>query len=176
MIFVRTATGSHKVDSWDLITSRPNFIDKISKAEHKLSEIIGFYRFKDKIHCGLKGCNQPHQMGYIVRTDDGIETNIGNICGAEEFGVQFKELTEQFDNFMKLETNKMIVSEAKLKCDSWSSTIDSFRKLKPSIDTCAANIEKIQNANYVGRLAATEIRLLAKSQSGIVTLTEIENC
>lgn len=174
MIFVRTATGSHKVESWDLITSRPNFIDKISKAEHKLSEIIGFYRFKDKIHCGLKGCNQPHQMGYIVRTDDGIETNIGNICGAEEFGVQFKELTEQFDNFMKLETNKMIVSEAKLKCDSWSSTIDSFRKLKPSIDTCAANIEKIQNANYVGRLAATEIRLLAKSQSGIVTLTEIE--
>lgn len=40
MIFVRTATGSHKVESWDLITSRPNFIDKISKAEQRLLVFI----------------------------------------------------------------------------------------------------------------------------------------
>lgn len=174
MIFVSTATGSQKVESWEEIKSRPKFIDKISKSEHKLSEIIGFYRFKDEIHCGLKGCNQPHQMGYIVRTEDGIETNIGNVCGAGEFGIQFKELTEQFDNFMKLETNKMIVSEAKQKCDKWSASLEGLRKLRPSIDSCSSNIEKIQNAIHVGRLAATEIRLLAKSQSGIVTLTEVE--
>lgn len=174
MIFVRTATGSQKVESWEEITSRPHFNNKISKSEHKLSEIIGFYRFKDKIHCGLKGCNQPHQMGYIVRTDDGIETNIGNICGADEFGVEFKELTEQFDNFMKLETNKMIVSEAKAKCEAWNTIIEGFRKSKPSIDTCATNIEKIQNSNHSGRLASTEIRLLAKSQDGTVILTEVE--
>lgn len=174
MIFVRTATGSQKVESWEEITSRPHFNNKISKSEHKLSEIIGFYRFKDKIHCGLKGCNQPHQMGYIVRTDDGIETNIGNICGADEFGVEFKELTEQFDNFMKLETNKMIVSEAKAKCEAWNTIIEGFRKSKPSIDTCATNIEKIQNSNHSGRLVSTEIRLLAKSQDGTVILTEVE--
>lgn len=174
MIFVRTATGSQKVEFWEEITSRPSFSNKISKSEHKLSEIIGFYQFKDKIHCGLKGCNQPHQKGYIVRTDDGIETNIGNICGADEFGVEFKELTEQFDNFMKLETNKMIVSEAKQKCDNWTAVIEGFRNTRPSIDTCASNIEKIQNSNYSGRLASTEIRLLAKSQDGTVVLTEVE--
>ncbi|MCZ7841537.1 hypothetical protein LRB91_22395 [Leclercia adecarboxylata] len=174
MIFVRTASGSQRVELWEEITNRPNFSNKISKSEHKLSEIIGFYRFKDKIHCGLKGCNQPHQLGYIVRTDDGIETNIGNICGADEFGVKFKELTEQFDNFMRLETNKMIVSEAQKKCDAWASTIEGFRKVKPSIDSCASNIEKIQNANHSGRLASTEIRLLAKNQDGTVILTEVE--
>lgn len=174
MIFIRTATGSERIEQWSEITSRPAFKAQISKSEHKLSEIIGYYRFKDKIHCGLKGCNQPHQMGYVVRTDDGIETNIGNICGADEFGVQFKELTGQFDQFMKLENNKMIVSEAKQKCDEWSYFLELFRKNKPSIDFCVSNIEKIQNSNHAGRLAATEIRLLAKSQSGEVTLNEVE--
>lgn len=174
MIFIRTATGSERIEQWLEITGRPAFKAQISKSEHKLSEIIGYYRFKDKIHCGLKGCNQPHQMGYVVRTDDGIETNIGNICGADEFGVQFKELTEQFDQFMKLENNKMIVSEAQQNCEVWSELLETFRKNKPSIDFCVSNIDKIQNANYSGRLAATEIRLLAKSQSGDVTLSEVE--
>ncbi|KHT34410.1 hypothetical protein [Pectobacterium carotovorum] len=174
MIFIRTAEGSKKIDNWEEITSRACFSKQIIKSEHKLSEIIGYYRFKEKIHCGLKGCNQPHQMGYLVRTEIGVETNIGNICGGEEFGVKFTELTEQFDKFMRLETNKSIVYEAKEKCNIWQASIDVLRNTKPSIDACAINIEKIQNANFAGRLAATEIRLLAKSQDGIVTLNEIE--
>lgn len=174
MIFVRTEKGSQKVECWEEITNRPRFIGQISKAEHTLSEIIGFYQFKNEIHCGLKGCNQPHQRGYLVRTEDGIETNIGKVCGTGEFGIQFKELTGSFHKFMDLETNKMAISEAKQKCASWSATIEGLRKSKPSINTCASNIEKIQNANYAGRLAAAEIRLLAKSQNGLVKLTEVE--
>lgn len=174
MIFLRTESGSKEVESWSTITSRPNYVDKIIKGDHKLEEIIGYYQFKEKLHCGLKGCNQPHQKGFLVRTDKGIETHIGNVCGGGEFGIKFDELTAEFDKFMRLETNKSVVIKAKTKCVEWQSQLDALRKAKPSIDHCALNIEHIQNANYAGRLAATEIRLLAKAQNGEVTLSEIE--
>lgn len=174
MIFLRTEAGGKKIDSWDEILNRANFAKKIIKDNHKLEEIIGYYRFKDEIHCGLKGCNQPHKLGYIVRTTDGIETNIGNVCGADEFGVEFKELTQQFNRYVELETDKMAVEAAKHKCDHWQSLIEPLRQARPSIDFCAQYIEKIKNANYSGRLASTEIRLLTKSQTGLVTLSEIE--
>lgn len=174
MIFLRTETGSQKIDNWEAITSRPNFVAKIVKGDHKFEEIIGYYQFKDKLHCGLASCNQPHQKGYIVRTASGTETNFGNTCGKNEFGVEFAEHTESFDKFMRLETNKDIVAQAKLKCHDWIIRAESLRKVKPSIDYCATNIEKIQNANHSGRLASTEVRLLAKNQTGLVTLSEVE--
>lgn len=174
MIFLRTESGSQEVESWSIITSRPNYVDRIIKGDHKLEEIIGYYQFKEKLNCALKGCNQPHQKGFLVRTDQGIETHIGNVCGSGEFGIKFDELTAEFDKFMRLETNKLIVIKSKAKCVEWQSQLDALRKAKPSIDRCALNIERIQNANYAGRLAATEIRLLAKSQNGEVTLSEVE--
>lgn len=174
MIFLRTESGGKEVESWELITSRPNYVDKIIKGDHKLEEIIGYYHFKENLHCGLKGCNQPHQKGYIVRTDIGTETHIGNVCGSNEFGIAFDELASEFTKFMGLEKNKIAVLNAKSKCTEWQSQLDALRRTKPSIDFCAQNIERIQNAHYAGRLAATEVRLLAKSQTGEVTLSEVE--
>ncbi|EDX0374122.1 hypothetical protein AU693_003922 [Salmonella enterica subsp. diarizonae] len=174
MIFLRTDTGSQKVDSWDEITSRPNFITKIAKGDHKFKEIIGYYQFKEELHCGLSGCNQPHQKGYIVRTTEGIETNIGNKCGKNEFGVEFGDHVLSFNDFMRLETNRGSIIIAKRKSEEWIKSLELLRRLSPSIDFCAQYIDKIKNSNYSGKLGATEIRLLAKSQSGNVTLSEVE--
>lgn len=174
MIFLRTENGSEKVDDWELITSRPNFVAKIAKGDHQFEEIIGYYKFKEEIHCGLTGCNQPHQMGYIVKTSRGIETNIGNKCGKNEFGVEFGENVLSFNKFMEIETNREIISTAKDKCDAWKKNIEALRSVKPTIDYLSFVIEKSKNSNFSGRLGAAEIRLLEKNQSGFVTLSEVE--
>lgn len=174
MIFLRTENGSEKVDDWELITSRPNFVAKIAKGDHQFEEIIGYYKFKEEIHCGLTGCNQPHQMGYIVKTSKGIETNIGNKCGKNEFGVEFGENVLSFNKFMEIETNREIISTAKDKCDAWKKNIEALRSVKPTIDYLSFAIEKSKNSNFSGRLGAAEIRLLEKNQSGFVTLSEVE--
>ncbi|WP_426727274.1 hypothetical protein [Enterobacter cloacae complex sp. 288G10] len=174
MIFLRTENGSEKVDDWELITSRPNFVAKIAKGDHQFEEIIGYYKFKEEIHCGLTGCNQPHQMGYIVKTSRGIETNIGNKCGKNEFGIEFGENVLSFNKFMEIETNREIISTAKDKCDAWKKNIEALRSVKPTIDYLSFAIEKSKNSNFSGRLGAAEIRLLEKNQSGFVTLSEVE--
>ena len=174
MIFLRTENGSEKVDDWELITSRPNFVAKIAKGDHQFEEIIGYYKFKEEIHCGLTGCNQPHQMGYIVKTSRGIETNIGNKCGKNEFGVEFGENVLSFNKFMEIETNQEIICTAKDKCDAWKKNIEALRSVKPTIDYLSFAIEKSKNSNFSGRLGAAEIRLLEKNQSGFVTLSEVE--
>ncbi|CZU17982.1 Uncharacterised protein [Enterobacter hormaechei] len=174
MIFLRTENGSEKVDDWELITSRPNFVAKIAKGDHQFEEIIGYYKFKEEIHCGLTGCNQPHQMGYIVKTSRGIETNIGNKCGKNEFGVEFGENVLSFNKFMEIETNREIISTAKDKCDAWKKNIEALRSVKPTIDYLSFAIEKSKNSNFSGRLGAAEIRLLEKNQSGFVTISEVE--
>lgn len=174
MIFLRTENGSEKVDDWELITSRPNFVAKIAKGDHQFEEIIGYYKFKEEIHCGLTGCNQPHQMGYIVKTSRGIETNIGNKCGKNEFGVEFGENVLSFNKFMEIETNREIISTAKDKCDAWKKNIEALRSVRPTIDYLSFAIEKSKNSNFSGRLGAAEIRLLEKNQSGFVTLSEVE--
>ena len=174
MIFLRTENGSEKVDDWELITSRPNFVAKIAKGDHQFEEIIGYYKFKEEIHCGLTGCNQPHQMGYIVKTSRGIETNIGNKCGKNEFGVEFGENVLSFNKFMEIETNREIISAAKDKCDAWKKNIEALRSVKPTIDYLSFAIEKSKHSNFSGRLGAAEIRLLEKNQSGFVTLSEVE--
>lgn len=174
MIFLRTENGSQKVEDWEAITSRPNFVAKIAKGDHQFEEIIGYYKFKEEIHCGLTGCNQPHQMGYIVKTSSGIETNIGNKCGKNEFGVEFGENVLSFNKFMQLETNREIICTAKDKCDVWQKNIETLRNIKPTIDYLSFAIEKSKNSNFSGRLGAAEIRLLEKSQTSIVTLSEVE--
>ncbi|ECV6093068.1 hypothetical protein DIK19_12480 [Salmonella enterica] len=174
MIFLRTENGSQKVEDWEVITSRPNFVAKIAKGDHQLEEIIGYYKFKEEIHCGLTGCNQPHQMGYIVKTSSGIETNIGNKCGKNEFGVEFGENVLSFNKFMQLETNREIILTAKDRCDIWQKNIETLRNIKPTIDHLSFAIEKSKNSNFSGRLGAAEMRLLEKSQTSIVTLSEVE--
>ncbi|HFO3997136.1 hypothetical protein [Escherichia coli] len=72
MIFLRPENGIEKLENREEIISRPNFVTATDKGVQQLEEIIGYYKFKEEIHCDLNGCNQPHQMGYIVKTSDSI--------------------------------------------------------------------------------------------------------
>ncbi|HFO5554069.1 TPA: hypothetical protein ACHJ8C_004312, partial [Escherichia coli] len=69
--------------------------------------------------------------GYIVKTSSGIETNIGNKCGKNEFGVEFGENVLSFNKFMQLETNREIISTAKSKCEEWQKILKRYEISNP---------------------------------------------
>lgn len=62
------------------------YVGRISKVESKNPRLVGYYRFKDFIHCARSECNRSHGFGYVVQTEAGEVIGIGNRCGAKLFG------------------------------------------------------------------------------------------
>jgi hypothetical protein len=62
------------------------FRERLDDREHKLGSILTRYYFAALMPCGRDGCRQPHKDGFLVKTEDGLETNVGNKCGANFFG------------------------------------------------------------------------------------------
>lgn len=169
MIFLKTENGPIKLDKWDEVTSKPSFVSKIPKGKHQLDKIIGYYEVKDKVRCSLSTCNQPHNKGYIVVTTENIESIIGNSCGKNIFGVEFESLASDFDKFRAHEERKAIILQGKKSLPIWRESLELLRFKGRDILWAAINIERLCNANYVGRTAANEFRNIAKNQNPDIT-------
>jgi hypothetical protein len=78
---------------------RPAYRYDLDSDAHKLQEIIGDYEFNkaEQLQCGLKGCHSWHWHGYVARTTDGFETNMGRDCGKTHFKVHWTEVHSRFD-------------------------------------------------------------------------------
>jgi hypothetical protein len=74
------------------IRSRPAFDETASISIHDFAGLIGPYFFgaNEPVHCQVEHenqrCNQPHQHGFLGRTNSGLEALIGNKCGKNHFG------------------------------------------------------------------------------------------
>lgn len=68
------------------LTARQGFVAPLDHELHKLKAVLADYHFPRQVPCGLKGCRQPHNHGYLVITDSGAETNVGKDCGRIYFG------------------------------------------------------------------------------------------
>ena len=121
MIILNTERGFVEVESWEDIKSLAGFVKNLDPAEHELEAVIGFYTFKYKVNCALTTCHQPHMNGFIVKTKNGILTNIGKDCGKTHFGVEFEVLIKQLDRAYK-------ESENRKKLDSFNSQVESVEK------------------------------------------------
>lgn len=76
--------------------SRPRFRESLDLKEHALLEITDSYQEPERVPCGLSSCRTPHNKGYIVETSDGLQTNIGHVCGRVHLGANFRVLENQF--------------------------------------------------------------------------------
>ncbi len=92
MIVLNTGKELVRLECWDDIEGRPGYSGDLDPSQHKLSGIIGQYRFGAQIRCGLSNCHTPHNHGYLVVTQSGLETNIGKDCGRRYFGVDFETM------------------------------------------------------------------------------------
>lgn len=72
--------------TYEDLWNRPDFRAPLDHKAFALKRVLTDYEFPKDAPCGLKSCRQPHQRGYLVLTDGGGETNIGNKCGRTHFG------------------------------------------------------------------------------------------
>jgi hypothetical protein len=71
------------------LVERPNFREVLDREKHKLRRVLSGYSFQAMIPCGLADCRTPHRDGFLVETEDGLETNVGHVCGRKAFGTRF---------------------------------------------------------------------------------------
>lgn len=134
------------------ITTRSNYIEKVvipkgEKVEGILSDLVGYYFFKDVVKCGISSCGTKHKKGYIASLNDGNEIIIGHNCGKRYFGVSFDEKTTQFDH-LKNNANQYVQIK---------NMFDKLQLLKE-------NLEKI--LSHSGKLSFLQIKLAIKDLRG----------
>lgn len=72
--------------SYEDLLARAGFVAPLDHEQHALKAVLADYHFQKEVPCGLKGCRQPHNNGFLVITEDGVETNVGKDCGRSFFG------------------------------------------------------------------------------------------
>ncbi len=80
------------LNTWDDIASRPCYLSPIDPQAYRFIRVIAVYSFKDyNAHCGVSGCNQPHDQGFMVTTSNDKEINLCEACGQRFFNVSFED-------------------------------------------------------------------------------------
>jgi hypothetical protein len=120
-----------RITSWDDVLTRPDFDDRLNPDDHELASIIGSYVFAEKIACGLSNCRTPHSRGYLVATKSGRVTNIGKDCGANYFGVDFEDMSRQFDRDIANKENRERLWSFSFQLDGLQAQIAKLRKDSP---------------------------------------------
>jgi len=172
MITLSTEEGLITVDSWDEITSRPRFQGNVNPKNKKLKEIIGRYKFKDKIQCGLSDCHTPHLKGYIVITTDNVETNIGNRCGKIYFGVDFKTEHKRFDRSVTEQENRSSLI-------SFSFTIDNIKERLEHLQNAKRGkwvnkfLTKLTNRNECPDEVVSALSKMVKNQDNVLMVQRL---
>lgn len=172
MIILNTERGFIEVESWEDIKSLPGFVENLNPAEHELDAAIGFYPFKYKVSCGLTTCHQPHMKGFIVKTKNGVLTNIGKDCGKTHFGVEFETLTKQLDRAYKESENRKKLDSFKFQLEMLEDNINHLRYQVKGADWVYNNSNKL--ASLGGDCDETIVRKvneMAKARANTLTLS-----
>jgi hypothetical protein len=75
--------------SYEELRTRPAFREVLDQKEHELRRVLSDYHFAALTPCGLRDCRKQHRDGFLVETMDGLETNVGHVCGRNTFGEAF---------------------------------------------------------------------------------------
>jgi len=156
------------IQCWEDIIERPGFQQKLNPKEVKLKRIIGQYSINPKQPCGLKNCGTKHNRGYLVEAEDGLETNIGNVCGGKYFGVEFKELQNVFKMDSNAQRYREEIIEKQNQIHAIENTIKSLREGDYKADWCYDGVHSHMTRLFPEFLSDRLISR-AKRNNGIVT-------
>lgn len=122
--------------------ARPNYEPTLSCDEADLKIIVGKYGFseKQKLQCGLNGCNNWHWHGFVIATQSGKETHCGQDCGKRVFNVSWDDLHAEFKR--KEDERDRALSLQRIKADS-ASTLNRCNELITHCKPLAAAIGAI---------------------------------
>lgn len=171
MIYLQAGEDIVEVDSWEKITSREKFSIDIDLKGQKLEKIIGYYELPDKMKCGLKKCHKPHYTGFLVLTNEGNETNIGNRCGKTFFDVDFKTMSTEFLRDLEYSKLKFQLTEAKKHVFSYWQKINALALGYQHVEWAIKLHLQINDSAVIGHTAYRLLRDMFASGSGNVMST-----
>ncbi|HFU1359514.1 TPA: hypothetical protein ACGQTY_002699 [Citrobacter farmeri] len=169
MLYMKENGVLIKLDSWEQVYSRPNFIKDLDLKDKKLKALIGYYKNEPPRKCGIKSCHSSHMKGGIVITEDDFEASIGHICGSKIFEEKFDNLIKQLEKEVDFEIYKEAVASRKSRLFEYWSKAAALTSGKNGILKLAEKIANIKNALVAGRYAATELVRMASNQQTVVT-------
>lgn len=156
------------VGSWEEIYERPGFMKMVDSKEVKLKEIIGQYVLHPQQPCGLKGCRSPHNKGYIVVIDGGLETIIGNVCGKNHFGVSFSESKSIYDREVNAQRFRENIFSKQARIPNIRKRVLSLREGESRAEDCYQKMHAYITRLFDGR-TANALEKMAKAGNGSVT-------
>src|SRR6266850_2429143 len=71
--------------TYEELAARPRFEAVLNQTQHQLKQVLSHYDFEKLCRCGLSDCRTAHRDGFLVETTDGLETNVGHVCGKKAF-------------------------------------------------------------------------------------------
>ena len=143
------------------LVERPNFREVLNRKEHKLRRVLSGYSFQALIRCGLADCRTPHREGFLVETDDGLETNVGHVCGRNAFGTRFDVERASYERARELQDLK---DRAKHLQTQVTPAVQMVQELYKSgfgvewIENIKSSLYRVVGGDLLSSLEATERR------------------
>ncbi|MCW2485963.1 hypothetical protein J5069_08650 [Candidatus Symbiopectobacterium sp. NZEC127] len=172
MLYVKEGGVLLKLDDWEQIYSRPNYVQDLDLKGKNLKALIGYYKNEPPRTCGIKSCHATHMKGGIVVTEDDLETCIGHICGSKIFKEKFDVLIQQIEKEVDFEIYKEAVATRKSRLfDYWRQAAD-LTSGTTGILRLAEKIALLRDPLSVGRFASMELIRMAANQNSKVAKEE----
>ncbi|VEA68504.1 Uncharacterised protein [Serratia rubidaea] len=170
MLYVKEGGVLIKLDDWEQVYSRPNFIKDLDLKDKKLKALIGYYKNEPPRKCGISNCHRTHNKGAIVITEDNCEASIGHICGSKKFEEKFETLIKQLEKEVDAEIYKEAVASRKSRIFDYWNQAAALTVGADGILKLAEKISQLKDPLVVGRFASMELMNMAANQRTKVTM------
>jgi hypothetical protein len=147
----------------------PGFVHDVDPKSIQLKEIIGVYAFDTKQPCGLKSCRQPHGNGYLVTTTNGLVTNLGSVCGKNNFSVVFTNLRKAFDRDFRAKERRERLDALKSRLPNVIERIESIKTEASLFYTAIRHLGG--DSGSMPQIVVDSIRNMRRSGDGAISLT-----
>lgn len=134
MITLNTDHELKTIETWQEIIEMPGFTTQVDPKTITLKEIIGSYKFSDRVRCGLATCRQPHGSGFLVTTNNGLITNIGQVCGKQNFLVTFETMRKRYEHDTENKRRREAILDGQFKISGWRQQISDLRSGEVGVD------------------------------------------
>lgn len=169
MITLSVERGLVRLKSWEDMHGTPGFTRDLDPKAVQLREIIGVYAFDTRQPCGLKSCRQPHGNGYLVTTTDALVTNLGSVCGKNNFSVAFTNLQKAFDRDFQAKERRERLGTLKSRISGVLETIESIKASASPFYTAIRYL--CGDSGSMPQVVVNSVRDMRRSGDGAISLT-----
>ncbi|WP_374607277.1 hypothetical protein [Thermomonas sp.] len=169
MITITVERGLVRLKSWEDLYETPGFTRDLDPKTVHLKEIIGVYAFDSRQPCGLKSCRQPHSNGYLVTTTAGQVTNLGSVCGKNNFSVTFTNLQKAFDRDFRAKERRERLEVLKSRLPDVITRIDTIKARAGQFYTPIRHLGG--DSGSMPRVVVDAIRGMRRSGDGAISRT-----